>query len=84
MTLHLWQATQTARPPAARTRPVADASGSEWPHGNRMTAAVLLTDDRTVAMAPPCTAASCIPTVTAAVIASSSRAAPPPNRGASE
>jgi hypothetical protein len=67
MTLHLRQATQTARLAALRTRPVAEASGSEWPHGNRMTAAVLLTEDRTLAMAPPCTAASCIPTVTGAV-----------------
>jgi hypothetical protein len=31
---------------------VADASGSEWPHGNRMLDAVFLTEDETVAMAP--------------------------------
>ena len=67
MTLHLPQTTQTARPAALRTRPATDASGSEWPHGNRMTAALLLAEDQTLAMAPPCTAASCIPTVTAAV-----------------
>jgi hypothetical protein len=67
MTLHLRQATQAARPPAARIRPVADASGSEWPHGNRMLDAVSLTEDETVAMTPPCAPASCIPTVTAAV-----------------
>jgi hypothetical protein len=52
MTLHLWQATQAARPPVARIRPMADASGSEWPHGNRMLDAVFLTEDEPVAMAP--------------------------------
>ena len=67
MTLHRRQATQIARAVALRTRPASDASGSEWPHGNRMTAALLLTGDRTLAMTPPCTAVSCIPTVTATV-----------------
>jgi len=61
MTLHLRQATQAARPPAARSRPATDASGSEWPHGNRMTAAAFLTEDETVAMAPPSTAAILYP-----------------------
>ena len=51
MTLHLPQTTQTARPAALRTRPATDASGSEWPHGNRMTAALLLAEDQTLAMA---------------------------------
>jgi hypothetical protein len=53
MTLHLWQVIQTARPLALRTRPFAKASGSEWPHGNRMTVAVLLAEDQTLAMVPP-------------------------------
>ena len=53
MTLHARQGIQTARPPAARTRGPAEASGSECPHGNRMTAAVLLTEDRVLAMTPP-------------------------------
>ena len=67
MTLHRRQGIQTARPPAARIRLPADMSGSEWPHGNRMTAALLLAEDRMLAMTPPCTGASCIPAVTAAV-----------------
>jgi hypothetical protein len=57
MTLHLRQAIQAARPPAARIRPATDASGSGWPHGNRMTAAAFLTEDETAAMAPPSTIA---------------------------
>ena len=61
MTLHLRQATQAARPPVPRIRPAADASGSEWPHGNRMLDAVFLTGDETVAMAPPSTAAILYP-----------------------
>ena len=61
MTLHLRQAIQAARPPAARSRPATDASGSEWPHGNRMTAAAFLTEDESVAMTPPSTAAILYP-----------------------
>ena len=54
MTLHARQEIQTARPSAVRTRLPAEVSGSVWPHGNLITAAAFLTEDRTLAMTPPC------------------------------
>ena len=53
MRLHARQGIQTARPPVARTRLPAETSGSVWPHGNRMTAALLLAEDWMLAMTPP-------------------------------
>src|SRR5262245_51255063 len=50
MTLHCRHATQTARRAADRSRPVAEGSGSKWPHGNRVTAVVLLGEDWMLAM----------------------------------